>query len=924
MRPRSRFVALLVSIVTVLALWLPASLRAQTAPLALPAGITAGPVAEGISEFNLSNGLKVLLFPDPSKDLALVNVTYLVGSKHESYGETGMAHLLEHLVFKGTPTYADPTKEFTARGMRWQGTTTHERTNYYEAFTANDDHLRFAIAFEADRMVNSHIAKKDLDSEMTVVRNEFERGESQPFPVLVQRLNAAAFTVHNYGKPNIGARSDIENVNIERLQAFYKRYYQPDNAVLLVAGKFDPAKVLGWVAQSFGVIARPTRVLPTLYTAEPAQDGERLVSVRRVGDIQISAVGYKTPRNLHPDADALTVLGKVLTNNPSGFLYKQFVESKKAAQLAILPIGGVEPGLLTTVIVADKTADLPTLEAQLLDYLEGRQPAPITQEELDRAKREIAVALDKMMESPIGVALGLSEILPYGDWRLLFASRDRTQRVTLADLARVRSTYFKPANRTVARFLPDAKPDRVELAAVPTVAQVLADYKPRAALADGEAFVPSPDAMEQRVKRDRSNPAFQSAVLRKQNRGDAVTVKIAMQWGELRDQLAQPALNMVSTLINEGESQEKKQARTDALTQLKSRFSVSGGMQGATVTITSDREHVIAAVQRVLPELRAGKFDRAAFERVRKQALTGLESRQNEPQTVLNNQAIPYKNKAFGVSRGDPHYRQTLAETLAELRAMKFEEVEQAWQRNWGASRVQVAVVGTAPDGVVDEVRKQLAGWPSAARAFVRFEGKHQSLPGTTLTVQVDDKANALIDVDQFVPLSSESKDYVALGLAVSMFGGNALDNRLAERIRKKDGLSYGIHTTLQAPRWGDRGYFGIEGSYAPQNRERVLAALREETDRALKDGFTEAELERARASAVQGRMQRWNNDDAIASTLISQLDDSETFAKVATRDAEYKSVTLAEVNAAFRKYVKPNDWLIGLAGDFAKAAAKN
>ena len=922
MSRRSPAVAVLISLFTLLALWLPADLRAQTAPTPLPAGITAGPTAEGISEFRLANGLKVLLFPDQSKDLTLVNVTYLVGSKHENYGETGMAHLLEHLVFKGTPTHADPTKEFTARGMRWNGNTTHERTVYFEAFTANDDNLRFALKFEADRMVNSFIAKKDLDSEMTVVRNEYERGENEPFRVLVQRLGAAVFTAHNYGKPTIGVRSDIENVNIERLQAFYKRYYQPDNAVLLIAGKFDPARTLGWVAESFGAIVRPSRVLPALYTAEPTQDGERDVTVRRVGDIKIAAVGYRVPVRLHADSLALSLLGATLTSNPSGPLYKTFVESKKATQIGPIALGGVDAGFAGFVLVADKSSDLARLETELIAALEGSAVNGVDQEGLQRAQREMAVAFEKAAESPITLAMALSEAIPLGDWRLLFAQRDRAQQVTLADLRRVQKTYFKAANRSIARFMPEATPDRVELAVAPSPESIVATYKPRAALADGEAFIPTPDALERRTVRDRANPALQSAVLRKQNRGDSVVVKIQLRWGERREQVAQPALGFVGQLLMEGESPEKKQARTDALTRLKSRYSVGGSpvSQGATISITSDREHVLDAIRLLLPEIRAGKMSADAFARIKKQITTGLASRANEPQTVLNNVALPYKNKAFGLQRGDPEFRQTNAELIADLQEISFEDVQRAWQRNWGASQMQVAVVGTAPEGVVEEVQRQFEGWRSQAPAYVRYEVRHQTLPGNTLTVEVPDKANALLDVDQFLPLNANDADAAALRLAVAVFGGNQLDNRLAERIRKKDGLSYSVDASLSLPEVGNRAYFGVEGSYAPQNRDRVVAALREEAALAIKDGFTEAELSRARSNELQARLQRWSSDDSIASALLTQMDRGESFALDAAREGAIKVATLAEVNAAFRKYIKPDEWLIGLAGDFAKA----
>lgn len=202
------------------------------------AGFTKVAEVEGISEYKLNkNGMKVLLFPDNSKPTITVNQTYLVGSRNEDYGETGMAHLLEHLLFKGTPDHPNIPEELTKHGARANGTTWLDRTNYFETFQATDDNLNWALSMEADRMVNSFIAKKDLVSEMTVVRNEFEMGENDPESILGERVLSTAFLWHNYGNSTIGARSDIEEVPIERLQNYYKKYYQPDNTVLIVSGK---------------------------------------------------------------------------------------------------------------------------------------------------------------------------------------------------------------------------------------------------------------------------------------------------------------------------------------------------------------------------------------------------------------------------------------------------------------------------------------------------------------------------------------------------------------------------------------------------------------------------------------------------------------------------------------------------------------
>src|SRR5215475_12830389 len=233
----------------------------------LPAGEPPKKIAtvEGITEYQFDNGLRVLIVPDNSQSKVTVNMTVLVGSRQEGYGETGMAHLLEHMVFKGTPTHTNIPKALQEHGAQFNGSTSNDRVNYFETLAATEENLEFALDLEADRMVNSYIKKEDLDSEMTVVRNEFERGENSPSGVLSKRVAAAAYDWHNYGKSTIGNRSDIERVPIENLREFYRKFYQPDNVILIVAGRFEPAKALDLVQKYFGPIPRPERKLVNTY-----------------------------------------------------------------------------------------------------------------------------------------------------------------------------------------------------------------------------------------------------------------------------------------------------------------------------------------------------------------------------------------------------------------------------------------------------------------------------------------------------------------------------------------------------------------------------------------------------------------------------------------------------------------------------------
>src|SRR5579863_8226957 len=284
----------------------------------LPQGVEKKATLGGITEYDFANGLRVLLFRDPSSPKLTVNMTYLVGSRFEGYGETGMAHLLEHMNFILTTGGRSIKKELTDHGAQWNGTTDYDRTNYFETITACDDNLKWALGLEADRMVNMRIEKQLLDTEMTVVRNEFERGENNPNSIMEERVNATAYLWHNYGKSVIGSRADIEKVPIDKLAAFYRKFYQPDNAVLVIAGQFDASKALAYVAQTCGSIPRPARKLDTPYTIEPTQDGERYVELRRVGENPSIAIAWHAPALSNADSAALEVLGGIMSGGGRG------------------------------------------------------------------------------------------------------------------------------------------------------------------------------------------------------------------------------------------------------------------------------------------------------------------------------------------------------------------------------------------------------------------------------------------------------------------------------------------------------------------------------------------------------------------------------------------------------------------------------
>src|SRR5271157_4967681 len=513
----------------------------------LPQGVEKKATVGGITEYDYPNGLRVLLFPDPSNPKVTVNMTYLVGSRFEGYGESGMAHLLEHMNFILSTNGRSIKDELTGHEAQWNGTTDYDRTNYFETVTATDDNLKWALGLEADRMTKVKFTKQILDTEMTVVRNEFERGENSPQSILRERVEATAYLWHNYGKSAIGSKDDIERVPVDRLEAFYRKFYQPDDAVLVITGRFDDSKALGFVAGTLGKIPRPTRKLEQTYTVEPAQDGERFVELRRVGEGQEVIVAYHGPATGHPDSAALQVLAGVMSGGgggrggrggrggggAQGRLYKALVETKKAESASMSAELLHDPGLLYLSASLNKDQSLDEARKSLIQTIEAVVGDPPTREEVERVRTGLLRNLEDSLSDPQSIATGaLNNAISQGDWRLMFLQHDRLKDVQPADLVRVAKAYFKASNRTVGYYIPDAAPDRTVVPETPDLVALLKDYKSTVVISRGESFDPTPANIESLRFRSKLPNGMKLVVLPKKTANDVVTAVIELRFGD--------------------------------------------------------------------------------------------------------------------------------------------------------------------------------------------------------------------------------------------------------------------------------------------------------------------------------------------------------------------------------------------------------
>jgi zinc protease len=717
----------------------------------------------------------------------------------------------------------------------------------------------------------------------------------------------------------IGVRSDIENVPIQRLQAYYHLYYQPDNAVLLVSGRIDPAKTLAQIETKFGAIPRPERKLPMFYTEEPPQDGERAVELRRVGDTQVVAAGYHIPAAAHPDFAAIGLLATVLTQSPGGRLYKALVETHKAA--AVFADAGAmhDPGLLILGARLPNSSSLEQARTRLLSTIEQLSQSPPTAEEVERARAQDLKQMERALDQSDRFGIALSNWMAAGDWRLFFLYRDRLRAVTPADIQRVAATYLKPGNRTAGVFVPVPSPARAQIPANPDVPALVKDYKGGPARSQGEAFDPTPANIDARTQRTTVGD-IKLALLPKKTRGSVVVANVQLDLG---DEQSLKGLATVGALCGQmlmrGTAHHTRQQLQDEINRLKANLNVSGGPTGAVVRIETTSEHLVETLTLAAEVLREPSFPADELEILRNAQLTGLATQRTEPQALA---VLAMQRHLSPYPQGDVRYTPTIDESVAAIQAVTLAQVKNFHHRFYGAAHAEVGIVGDFDAASIEPlVRKLFDGWKSPSR-YARVPALYHEVGSPTQVIRTPDKPNAMFVAAENLQLRDDDPDYPALELGNYLLGGGFISSRLATRVRQKDGLSYGIGSQLSAGPLDRAGVFLVFAISAPQNTDKVQAAVSEELARALKDGFTEEEVNSARDGWLQTRTVGRSQDGTMSAVLAGHEYLGRTMAWDAALEARVRALKAEDIVAALRRHIDPARLSIFKAGDFPQAGA--
>lgn len=887
------------------------------AALAILGGLTASAGAQnppaanitaGVRETVLPNGLKVLTKEVRSAPVVSFAVWYKVGSRNEHTGITGVSHLLEHLMFKGTKKYGlgEISRTLFVNGANFNASTYYDWTNYYE--TLASDRLELAMQIEADRMFNARIDKADLDSEMSVVRSELEGRENSPSTLLFQSVMAAAFQAHPYQWPVIGWRSDVENVSRDAIYDYYKKHYGPNNATIVIVGDFETEKALALVSKHFGKLKRIPEP-PPVYTQEPPQRGERRVEVRRAGTLPMAMLAFRAPSGTSADSYAMDALTTILSSGRSSRLYQNLVEKQVASQ-ADAGFGSMrDPFLFSFSATARPGGNAADLEKALLAEAEKLKTEPVTEEELARAKSQIEAQFVFEADSVTSQANQLGYWAMIDDWKYLSTYLQRIRALTPADLQRAAQKYFVEDSRTVGHFIPTegggsaGPPPREASARV---------EKPQ----KGDRPIPLP-------KPAKTPPAVRNVTRFKLDNGISVVVQenssnptFALRGSFPAGTVHEPEnksglASLTAAMLTRGTEKRNALQFASALESVGASLSANAGTLHTSLSGRAQSKDFNLVMDLLAEMLRQPTFPEADLQRLKGLLAAGLEQEKDDPEGLAS--------RAFSravYQESSPLRPATLDEAIQELRGLTRSDVESFYKSQYGPDRLTLVLVGDVKaDQVRQALQSRLGDWPR----------NPQAKPVPTLEVPLQAQA-----VRQVIPVPDKSETAILFGHAggvkrsdpdfyatqvmnLVLGGGGALNSRLGNVIRDEQGLAYTVFSFFDTDLYA--GPFQVSLGTNPANAERAVRSLQAELQRIREQGVTQREVDEAVAYLTGSFPVRLETNAGVANTLLSMEiynlgpDYIERYGDL------YRAVTVAQVNEAARKHLNPNTATLILAG---------
>ncbi|MFZ2307898.1 MAG: pitrilysin family protein [Rhodoferax sp.] len=911
------------------------SVLLQAAPVTVK-GYAHVKTAGTIDEYTLqSNGLQVLLMPEHSSPTLTFMVTYRVGSRNEVTGTTGATHILEHLMFKGSRNHTrekgnnvDQLLERT--GAKYNATTWLDRTNYYA--NMGSEHLATVMGMEADRMRNLLLRDEDRKPEMTVVRNEFERGENSPIQALYKEIYQTAFVAHPYHHSTIGHRSDIEKVSIQKLREFYDTFYWPNNATITIIGDFDAAQALEQVKKTFGKYPRSPKPIPEMYTEEPAQNGARRTIVKRPGQLGVVAVAHKVPAATHPDFAAVQLMSAILSDGKNSRMYKAITNKNLSTgvegELGIFH----DPSMHIVFAPLAPGAKHDEVEAIIVAEIERLKKDGVTETELKAAAAKTAADAAFKLDGSFGIAGNINEYIAAGDWTLFYSLDEAAKKVTVADIQRVAQKYLIEDSSTTGWFVPTTagaaapvasakagfkdtlsdgpyyyRDPRLNAGTQPAMAAAK-DAGGGAAVADGGSKI-APNAR-------RSKIAGIDVIAYPTGVKDVVTLRASLPAGRALGAKGNPAIPVLTgMLLDQGTKTQDKFAIAEKLESVGAAISFRVGTDVLDISARSLKKDAPLVLGLIAEQLRTPAFSPEEFAKAKKQMAGGikrsLESTDFRASDAFNRAVYP---------QGHPNRSVAPDDMLAAIESATLEEVLTFHLAHYGPAGMKLVLVGDLDlPALQGEINRAFSGW-SGGKEVVRAAQPAPATVAGKLDVEMPGKTSVSVVMGQSSGLRYSDPDYQALRVATAILG-SGFTGRLMANVRDKEGLTYGVGAGMGNDMFND-GDWRISATFAPGLLDKGIASTQRQLKLWFDAGATPTEISQRKSNLIGEFKVNLATTGGMAGALLGAVSRGYDVSWLDEFPARVNALSNEQVNAAIKKYLKPQAMVLVKAGTLAPTAA--
>ena len=878
-----------------------------------------------IAKYRLANGLKIILAPDASGDAVFFNLIYQVGSLDDPEGKSGTAHLLEHLMFRGTEQRSGEalTQELSQRGIQFNATTSYDRTRYTAILDSDTEKLDFLLALEAERMTQLQFQQEILDAEREVVFREMELALDQPVAALGQAIMSAASPHHGLGRPVLGTKDEVKAITLSDLDDFYARHYHPDQAVMVLTGNFDRKQALAQIQKHFAGITAPANRVPKSPLPSFTLNTTANVQVK-AGDVDWIAAAYPLPEAENPANVALAALADIMAGVPHGRLYKTLVESGTAHGVMGLQLSFRHAGyyIFSAPIVSGHSAD-ESLK-QMTQALENLAENPLQADELERFQATVAAQKWQLLQNPGLLADVLSESAALGNWQLILDRFENFADLNLADVQQQAETLLNSNQRITGRLLATPISDRLtdasgvssaHLATLKTIDDKSALMNnPATAVPEFDllAFNQQIETIEASLDRYKLTNGLQVILRAQPGSGKPVQGRMAFRFGDEYTLMGKRALaELTGTLILRGTETTSFQALVDQVNSMGAGLFIeptTGTVAIRLETPPNNLESILMLIQEILQQ---PAFTLRDFDVVKRQQQQALRQTNQQPAQVANR---AYQRHVERYPLGHLLRHRDNNEILAELEPLTLDDVKAFHRQFYGTNHGQLALSGDFDPETIKPILQQLFGQWNSPAPFSRKVELYEPFTEARLHVH----ANAFLTGHYLAYLhfsaNNDDKDAAALLLAERVLGRHPSESRLSKRFRQDKGLTYGIRTSNKIANFGTDSWFKIESSYPITQGNKFADLVREEVKNLIEYGITDEELSQAKQSIFQERQLALSQDHIVVAQLPSQTYRGQTYLDWINRNQEFASLTRDQVNTAIRKHLNDAIWIEVLA----------